>query len=1381
MKVSFYFFVLLLFFPLAIWSQPLDLRFQHINKSNGLSHNFTRSIIRDFEGYMWFGTADGLNRYDGYTMRVYKKDAMINSLSSSDILRLFEDSKHNLWVGTGAGLNLYNRDKDVFERYATLQNEFINAIYEDRKHALWVSTKKGLYQFNETKKAFEAFDLGTQVNVLELLEDSRGRFWIGLSDGLALLDRTQHSLQRFEEVNVKVVSAILEDTDKDIWIGSKGSGLLKWEGRSKRFIQYEDVLKQSDFFAGNFILALHEDAQKNILIGTQNGGLYIYDPHRNKFERYVNNPYNEESLGFNSVGSIYVDRDDNVWLGLLTGVDLVKRNKFKHIRPEAFNVNGLSSKNILSFCEDHRGNIFIGTDGGGLELYNSATGIFKHYKHSDKDKNSVATNAITCVYEDHAKNIWVGTWGGGLDMFDQKKNRFIHFNHAQSDASSIQDGNVIKIYEDHLNNLWIGTGKGIDCFDRDAKKFVHYNGAGAVLNSYPGDLMEDRAGNFWVGAYDGLCILDRNSKKVLKEFKHNDHDVSSISNNIVHTLFEDGKGNLWIGTGDGLNCYQPGTGKFKSYHEEDGLPNDVIYGILEDKNGYLWLTTANGVSRFDPNKIVFKNYNVDDGLQGMEFRHNAFCELKNGEMLFGGDNGFNIFNPIEIKDNFIVPPVVLTDFKIFNKSVLIGAKDSPLEKQISQTHDLKLSYKNSVISFEFAAIAVSASSGIQYAYKLDGFEDEWNYVGNKREATYTSLDPGNYTFRVIASNNDGIWNREGVALRLTIVPPVWETWWFRSICVLMFAALIHVFVRIRINRYKRQKKVLELIVERKTREIVNKNYSLEAINHELSQQKEEILEMSLKVKEADERKLNFFKNISHEFRTPLTLILGPLRTLIERSDNATTTNGLNVVYRNAQRLLFLLNELMDFYKLDNNEMKLHVSKCDIIKFFSEIVYSFEELAAQKEIELSFLPSLPHYETWLDTQKVEIILYNLVSNAFKFTHEGGSIKLKLLVSEDGGKIEMAVEDNGIGIDEDKIKNIFNRYYQIDAPNGQYQGTGIGLAHTRELVELMEGNITVISKQGKGTAFIINLPIITDAKVKNNGKIVMFNDSAIAINKDLFSALNSIEKPKDFVHQDDRPLPEILVIDDNEDIRLYIEVCLEDKFRVIQAENGKDGLAILNERHPTLVICDVMMPVLNGFEFCAAVKKHIETSHIPVVLLTAKANSESQVEGFQIGADDYLTKPFTKELLVSRVENLVKNREQLRSVYKTKIDFEPREVSVTSADESFLLNALEIIEKYIDDSNFGAEELVRELGISRSVVHRKFKELTDLATGEFIKTTRLKRACQLLKERKHRISEVCYMVGFSDPHYFRKSFKNLYGVSPSHYHELEMPEQPDIKVN
>ncbi len=1368
-----FFYILLMGTHCLVRAQKPDLRFQHINALQGLSHGFTRQIIQDHEGYMWFATADGLNKYDGYKMTVYRNDPDDpHSLTANDVLTLFEDSRRNLWVGTNKGLNVYVRDQDHFASVGEIGDAFITGTLEDRNGDVWVSTRKELYQYDRAQRRFARFPFlgAAKGNIACLFEDRRGTFWLGTFGGLAVLDRATHAVRPQPHIPVKDVSCLYEDRRGDLWVGSRVMGLLRYRPADGTSVRYRDELK----IPNHAVLAVAEDSLGRLWIGTENGGLSLFDPATGCFYQYLTNPADPASLCFNTVYAITTDRDRNVWLATFAGVERVKNDKFTHVRSDFLSRNSLGSNHILSFCEDHLGTLWIGTDGEGLDRYDPKTRTFTHYKHDPGNPRSISSNAVTYLKEDRQGDLWIGTWGGGLNRFDRATGAFTRFRNDPEDPRSIGNDNIVHIYEDSRDNLWVGIGSGIELLDRRTGTFTHYSQLfpNTLLASYPGDILEDRSGTLWIGTYDGLCVLDRD-RRTVRPFRHDDKDRTTLSSNVINTLFEDRRGNLWVGTTGGLNRLDRRRGTFRAFGVKDGLPSDAVYGILEDAQGFLWISTSNGVSRFDPAGKTFKNYGTDDGLQGNEFKQNAFLKLKNGQMLFGGNNGYNVFNPLRITDNPTVPPVRITDFKLFNKPVPIAGKGSPLSRHISQTRELVLSHKLSVISFGFAALGYCYPEKNQYAYKLEGLEEDWNYVGNRREATYTSLDPGEYVFSVKASNNDGVWNATGASVRITITPPFWQTWWFRLLLLGACAVVVHLLIKARTRRLQKQKEVLKKLVRRKTREVVVQNKHLARVNLALSAQKEEILlqqhellQMSARVKEADEKKLNFFTNISHEIRTPLTLILGPAERLVEGTGGAPKLNGeATLLYKNAHRLLKLVNELMDFNKLDHGQMKVQAGRGDVVGCCAQVVAAFAAAAEKKQVALRFVPAVGEYYTWFDAGKLEVVLFNLLSNAFKFTPEGGEIRVELGLQKGPEGFEVAVSDTGIGMEQDELARIFDRYYQIGSGLAQPQGAGIGLAYSQELVKLLGGTIAVASCPGEGTTFRVWLPALAPARPESSPKAGPLPERKAAFSPqvlvDLPTAFPADPGAEPWVPEQ----PRVLVIDDHADMRAYIRSCLAGQFAVCEAADGQEGLAVAKAQLPKLIISDVMMPTVDGVAFCQRIKEDIAVSHIPVILLTAKTSVETQLDGFRNGADDYITKPFNETVLLARIHNLIRSRDRLRESFREKIVLDPREITVSSADETFLQKALSVVESNLHNAGFGVADLVKEIGMSRSLVYLKLKELLNHSPAEFIKITRLKRACQLLREKKHRVSDVCYLVGFTDPHYFTISFKKFFHKTPS----------------
>ncbi|HYG37058.1 MAG TPA: two-component regulator propeller domain-containing protein [Cytophagales bacterium] len=819
--------ILFLVCPVLGFSQKPDLRFKHISSIDGLSHNFIRNIVQDSKGFMWFATADGLNRYDGYKVKFYKNEIGNNkSLNHNDVWLLFENSRKELLIGTRFGLDIYNHDQDNFLRDPVIGSRNVSCITEDNDKNVWVCTWGELFYFDKTINKFKKYECeGLDEYMSQLTVDSKGNFWLNSKvNGLFLIDKVNRKLIPQTALDVNQVNFIYEDKKQNLWIASWGVGL----------ILYDPIKKTSQVFSNkvndpnsNTILTIGEDADGNLWLGTENGGLYIFNTKTHEFYNYKNNEIDPQSLGSNSIYKIYKDRNDNMWLGTFgAGVEFTEIRSFTHIKKNVLDKNSLSSNNISFLQEDAEGNLWIGTDGEGLNMLDRETGIFKHYKHDPQNMNSLSNNVVTEIYEDKEGYLWLGYWAGGVDRFDRRKNEFVHFRSNGKDPTSLWDDNIVRIYEDKQGVLWFGTGNGLGYLDRKSQKFISYNNIPA-LKSFTGDILEDSENRFWVGTFDGLNLFNRETKENYA-FLHTEKDSTSLSNNMVYDVFEDSKKNVWIATAGGLNLFNKKTRTFKNYTKKDGLPVDAIYGILEDDHNNLWLSTSNGLCKFNPSAKTFKTYTVSDGLQGNFFKENTFLKTKKGELLFGGNNGFNILNPDNIKSNSVIPPVFITDFRIFNLPVEVGKKGSPLTKQITESKEIVLSYEQSVFSFDFTALNYRSPEKNEYAYILEGLENDWNYVGNMRTSTYTHLDPGEYVFKVKASNNDGLWNEEGTSISIIVTPPFWQTLWFKSLAGLFILSAALGLHSYRLSSIKKQKAKLEEKVRLRTQEISSQKEELAA-------------------------------------------------------------------------------------------------------------------------------------------------------------------------------------------------------------------------------------------------------------------------------------------------------------------------------------------------------------------------------------------------------------------------------------------------------------------------------------------------------------------------------------------------------------------------
>jgi signal transduction histidine kinase/DNA-binding response OmpR family regulator len=836
---------------------------------------------------------------------------------------------------------------------------------------------------------------------------------------------------------------------------------------------------------------------------------------------------------------------------------------------------------------------------------------------------------------------------------------------------------------------------------------------------------------------------DEGGKPTFRSYRYNPNDSSSLSSNLINAIYEDSRHTLWIGTWAGLNRFNPLTGTFKAYRKEDGLADNVVYGIIEDEDGNFWVSTNQGISKFDPVHISFENYNTADGLQAQEFIRGSFLKSRSGELFFGGVNGFNSFFPKAILSNPNIPPVYVTNFWIYNELMKPGAPNSPLKSNITETESIVLPYTQNEFTFEFAALNYSQAFKNRYSYYLEGYDKAWHDAGSQRRASYAKVPPGVYTFRVKASNNDGIWNESGTALKIIVRPPWWKTSWAYCAYTILAVALFLWYRQNLINR-ERLKNDLKL----------------------------EHLELT-KMQEMDKLKSTFFTNISHEFRTPLTLILSPIKDMLAGDFKGDVKKQYQMVIRNGERLLRLINQLLDLSKLGAGSMKLKVVRLDIIQFLKPIVSAFESYAERSHIKFLFEYPVAPLWVYIDPDKFEKIITNLLSNAFKFTREGEiKLSVKIVSEPDSPKLdvneflEIAVTDSGAGIPQEFLSSIFDHFYQV-AHHSNSEGTGIGLSLTKELVELHKGKITVVSTQGKGSTFSVQLLLGKDhfkeSEIdESDGPI--FEHQKFVAGIDLSRPLTTTED-----QEGHETLPKLLIVEDNQDMRSYIAQSLQSHFSIVEAKDGKEGIKKGLEVIPDLIISDVMMPEMDGVALCKAFKTNIYTSHIPLILLTAKADLESRIEGLETGADEYLSKPFNSVELQIRARNLIRSREILRERYTAskKLILEPKEISITSLDEKFLKNIIQVIEENMSDSSFRVETLAKQLEMDQMAMYRKIKALTGQTAVEFLRTLRLKRAAQLLRQQKLTVSEVTYLVGFNDLQYFRTCFRKLFGVSPSEY--------------
>jgi signal transduction histidine kinase/DNA-binding response OmpR family regulator/streptogramin lyase len=991
---------------------------------------------------------------------------------------------------------------------------------------------------------------------------------------------------------------------------------------------------------------------------------------------------------------------------------------------------------------------------------------------------------VVTMLQDKTGALWIGNFHGlfRVEWRNGRAGAFSYFK-PEPNLEGTPAQAVYDIFEDRAGEIWIATPAYLMRLDRATKNFVRYRYASedpvTIDQNAFACIHQDRRGRFWLGTAEGLLHFDPRSSSeangVFQRYSHEPANPSSLSHNVVRAICEDPddpENILWIGTaGGGLSRFDMRSESFSHFTTKDGLPNMVIYAILNDNDGNLWMSTNHGLSRFHPRTRVFKNFDAGDGLQDNEFNAGSYFKSASGELFFGGINGFNAFYPEDIRDNPHAPPVVFTDFQLFNQPASFTDKNSPLAAPINETKELTLAYDQNVFSFEFAALDYTDPAKNRYRYRMENFDKAWRENGTSRTTTYTNLSPGKYVFRVQGSNNDGVWNEEGASIKIIITPPWWQTWWAYTLYVLVFTAILYGLRRYEMNRQqlKHQVEVERLQAERKNWEAAR----LQAL---------------------DQLKSRFFANISHEFRTPLTLILGPVEQEMAAAADERSRRNLQLVKTNAQRLLRLINQLLDLSKLESGKMQLRAAAGDLVAFLQNLVVSFAPLAERKRIALRLESTEKKLLVYFDRDKMEKIFSNLLSNALKFTPEGGSVEVEVAVGSSNGSSQwratatatatatVTVSDTGIGIPPDRLPFIFDRFYQVDTSSTrQYEGTGIGLALAKELVELHRGTISVASVEGQGTTFTVQLPLGKDHLAPEEVLEIseQYSVAQASSPADMRSALHPFaENDQLSVDNDQLAMtsgqppatsdePIILIVEDHAEMRRFVRNELASAYRVLEAGDGEAGWEQALETIPDLVISDVMMPKMNGYELCRRLKTDERTSHIPVILLTAKADQPDKLAGLETGADDYLSKPFDRQELAARVKNLIALRRKLRERFARQLTLKPSEVAVESRDEAFLKKVMTVIEEHMGDEKFEVDMFCRSVNMSRAQLQRKLKALVNQSPMELVRSMRLERAADLLRQNAGSIAEIAYQVGFSNQAHFTRSFHEHFGLPPSEY--------------
>lgn len=1322
MKFKRLIFLVLIYISYSVSAQEIDYYFKHFDIQAGLSQNTIMCIHQDAKGFMWFGTKDGLNRFDGYTFKTFKREDCLNSLDNSTINCIAEDADMNLWIGTDKGVHKYNSYSEAFSRldvktkdnYPVTGN--VRSITIDKKGLVWILT------------GIQAFVFSPETNKLELLNqkieqlsrntpvamciDNEGIAWIYIANyGIVRYDKAQNKLEPFFTIKTGVTT-IVDYQNNFLLIGTENKGVLKI---NKQNGGVEDVILNT-LKKKPFVRVIKQINDNEIWIGTESG-VYIYS--KKNLKHLYHKPYDNFSLSDNAIYDIYKDKEDGIWVGtFFGGINYVPKQYsfFEKFYPLA-KENSISGDRVREFCEDEQGNLWIATEDAGLNYFNIKTKQFS-YITENTSPLSISYYNIQCLALIDDK-LWLGTFSKGIDVIDLKRKSVKHYEKSDKEYS-LDNNDIFAIFADNTGTVWIGTSSGVLSYNKEKDGFIKHNKLGVLFIS---DIIEDHNGFLWFATYNIGAIRYNPRTGDIKNFSYNSQDSTSISYDKITNIFEDSKKRLWFGSEDGGFClFNEKEETFKRITTKDGLPSNVIHKILEDDNHTFWISTNDGLVHYNPETNDIHTFNCSNGILSKQFNYKSGIKGKNGKLYFGGINGFIAFNPADFEKNDYLPTVVFTGFQIFNKEVSVSDENSPLTESISFTKSIKLNYKQSSFSFDFSALSYTASEMNKYAYRLDGIDKDWIYLDKKARISYNNIMPGKYTFRIKASNSNGEWSDKETIIEITITPPWWQTYLAYLMYVLILGGIIYYLITFNLNKIKKRNEHKQEMLERK------------------------------KTEEIYTAKIDFFTNIAHEVRTPLTLIKAPLDYILQNKiDEKELNENLRVMERNTGRLLNLINQLLDFRKIESKVFSLNFESTNISDLIMDAYIRFESAAKQKKINISI--TFPEEPVWasVDSEALTKVCSNLFNNAIKYADS--YIHIDISCDTEHDYFQIRVNNDGNAIPVEFREKIFEAFFQInDYDKPTKSGSGIGLALANSLVQLHKGRIYIDNNITDYTSFVVQIPINKElikqeeheqTENRNNNENIEMNES---------------------VYNDKTT---ILIVEDNEELQSFLSDKLSKYYQVIRANNGVEAIQLINKHIVSIVISDVIMPLMDGFELCKTIKSNLETCHIPVVLLTAKTNLNSKIEGLKSGADAYIEKPFSMPHLLVQITNLLENHNNLRKNFANNPFITTNTIAQNKADEQFLNRLTEVVMQNIEEENFNVDNLAYAMNMSRTSLHRKIKGISELTPGDFIRLVRLKRAAELLQEGEYRINEICILVGFHSQSYFTKSFQKQFGVLPKDF--------------
>lgn len=1335
--------VLLGCFTAPLAGQRFTFRKHEVN--DGLSENTVKAIIQDHQGFMWFGTKDGLNRFDGRDYKIFRFSASNpHSIGNNFIHALFQHSDGTIWVGTDYRLYLLNPLTEQFSLFDRATEDgvkivsAITSICPEDEYVMWIGTRtQGVFRYDAKTSELVQFSTTTPVSPLksdvvwQVYRDMSGTIWVGTRKGLSRYSKETKLFTTYEagsETGLidSEIMEIFEDSDGDLWLGTWSGGLARMTKATSTFKVW---FHEDDPTYITHIRSIFEYEKNKLLIGSDDG-LYLFNKTNGNYHR-IDNPNDHYSLSDQNVYSIHRDREGGIWIGTyFGGVNYVSPNysNIEHYYPNP-SPHSMSGKAVSQFLEDEKGNLWIATEDGGLNYFDRKLGTFRTFHPSDSKGGISYHNIHSLLLDGHF--LWVGTFSRGIDKLDLRTLTSKNYQHNPTDTNSINDNCVFALYKNRKGQILVGTPFGLNQYNPKSDNFTRIS----EVRSFVYNIKEDHQGSLWVATYgNGLYRLHHLTNRWIN-YRHDPNDTTTISHNKILKIYLDDIQRLWFATeGGGIFRYNYEQNNFTTINGSHGLPNNVVYGILDDKYGNIWASTNHGITRINPETLEIKNYTREDGLQSNQFNYRSSFKASDGTFFFGGVNGFNAFRPDMLRDNNYVPPVIITNVELLD----VDTPHYPDLSQIITKKDEKrlvLKHNQASIRISFVSLSFQAQGKNKYTYFLENFNSRWISAGNQRNASYINLPPGNYRFRVKGSNNDGVWNTEGDYLDIKVLPPFWQSPGAYAIYLLL--SLLLIFIAI---------KYITLLYRKRQRQ------RLEAYKAE-------------KEKEMYASKINLFTNIAHEIRTPVSLIKAPLECIIKSGKELNYHwENLKVIERNTDRLLDLINQLLDFRKLEENGYRLNFLHTNISELVTDICYRFNPSAEQRNLRLhsSFPPETIY--AYVDKEAITKIVSNLLTNALKFAT--CVIEVTLKDHKESGGFEVIVSDDGIGIAEEYYEKVFEPFYQINSTPiaAKKAGTGIGLALTRQLVDRHNGEIYILNNKPTGCSFIVRIPIL-----KENPCIETPNRNSA---DDLC--------PSNFSNNNSNKL-NIMVVEDNEELRVFIERNLGHEFNVFTSQNGEEALGLLEDQNIDLIISDIVMPIMDGIELVSKVKQNEQYCHIPIVLLSARTNLETKVEGLGCGADSYVDKPFSLEYLKAQVNSLLKNRQLVQEKFAKSPFFPSRNIAHNKRDEDFLKKLNLEIENNLSDTEFSIEKLSTALFMSRSNLQRKIKGLTALTPNDYIRVYRLKKSAKMLLDSNYRINEICYLVGFNSPSYFSKCFQKQFGVLPKDFAQTSISGESNHELS